>query len=44
MKLSETAILNSTFDIDSKKFKRKPLLNKISYLAFKMGWLSSRTF
>ena len=44
MKLSETIIISSAFDIDQKKYKKNVLLNKLSYWAFKTGWLRSRIF
>ncbi|MDD7986125.1 hypothetical protein PQO01_14330 [Lentisphaera marina] len=44
MKLSETMIVSSSFVMDSKKHKKNPVMNKISYLAFKLGLLRSRTF
>ncbi|EDM28306.1 hypothetical protein LNTAR_10336 [Lentisphaera araneosa HTCC2155] len=38
MKLSQTSLVSSSFFSETKKYKKNPVLQKISYFVFKMGW------
>lgn len=41
MKLSQTSVVSSSFFSEAKKYKKNPVLEKISYFVFKMGWSRS---